>query len=359
MKVLVLTDLSVPHSIRWMEALIREGVDVFAVSLERPRFRVEFPHMVLPPVNPLFFKFRYLLRAKMLKPILHEYRPDIVNPHYVPNYGLMAALAAADYPIYLSMWGSDIIEVPRKSPIHRKITRWIIHKADRVMVDARMMADILRLDFDYPHDRIDIFPYGVEQDIRAQFKGNVRRRADVWHIVSHRRLDPDMDPLTLVRGFALFLRRSKLHAKLTLISDGSLREIVERECKRLGIAEDVRITGWLQKDDMVNVLLQGDIWVSASITDSTSVALLEAMAVGLFPVVSDLPANREWILDGINGLTFPLRSPERLAARLAEAVENFALRRHAIAINRRVIELHANWEANMHRLVSNRFNLSL
>ena len=36
-------------------------------------------------------------------------------------------------------------------------------------------------------------------------------------------------------------------------------------------------------------------------SDATSVSLLEAMACGCLPVVSNLPANREWISDGVNG----------------------------------------------------------
>ena len=44
------------------------------------------------------------------------------------------------------------------------------------------------------------------------------------------------------------------------------------------------------------------MYVSIPNTDGTSISLLEAMAYGCLPVVSDLPANREWIENGVNGI---------------------------------------------------------
>jgi glycosyltransferase involved in cell wall biosynthesis len=43
------------------------------------------------------------------------------------------------------------------------------------------------------------------------------------------------------------------------------------------------------------------VFASVPESDGTSVSLLEAMAAGCVPVLSDLPANREWVTDGRNG----------------------------------------------------------
>ena len=44
-------------------------------------------------------------------------------------------------------------------------------------------------------------------------------------------------------------------------------------------------------------------------SDSVSVSLLEAMAHGCIPLLSDLPANREWVGDGDNGLVIASVAP--------------------------------------------------
>ena len=56
---------------------------------------------------------------------------------------------------------------------------------------------------------------------------------------------------------------------------------------------------------MLEALHSGSCYISASLSDGTANSLLEAMAAGLFPIVSDIPANREWIADGENGMLFP------------------------------------------------------
>jgi glycosyltransferase involved in cell wall biosynthesis len=43
-------------------------------------------------------------------------------------------------------------------------------------------------------------------------------------------------------------------------------------------------------------------FISIPGSDATSISLLEAMSAGCIPIVSDLPANREWIINGENGI---------------------------------------------------------
>jgi glycosyltransferase involved in cell wall biosynthesis len=67
-------------------------------------------------------------------------------------------------------------------------------------------------------------------------------------------------------------------------------------------------------------LLRGhEVYVSLSRSDSTSQSLLEAMAAGLLPVVTDIEGNREWVVHRDCGLLVPTGDPEALAAALAEA----------------------------------------
>jgi glycosyltransferase involved in cell wall biosynthesis len=54
------------------------------------------------------------------------------------------------------------------------------------------------------------------------------------------------------------------------------------------------------------------------VSDGTSVSLLEAMAAGCVPVLSDLPANREWVVDGLNG--FLVSDLDRLDQAMQQAI---------------------------------------
>ena len=74
------------------------------------------------------------------------------------------------------------------------------------------------------------------------------------------------------------------------------------------------------------------------------------MACGAFPVVSDIPANREWIEPGTNGLLFPPGDGSALAERLAAAWADPAARDAAAARNRRIVEERADFRTNMERI---------
>jgi glycosyltransferase involved in cell wall biosynthesis len=60
------------------------------------------------------------------------------------------------------------------------------------------------------------------------------------------------------------------------------------------------------------------VFVSVPDSDGTSVSLLEAMGAGCLPVLSDVPANREWVVHGSNGLL--VEDLSRLSEALAQAL---------------------------------------
>jgi len=63
--------------------------------------------------------------------------------------------------------------------------------------------------------------------------------------------------------------------------------------------------GRLDADAQARHYAQARWYLSLPRSDSVSVSVLEAMAHGCVPIVSDLPANRELLMDGVNGLVVP------------------------------------------------------
>jgi glycosyltransferase involved in cell wall biosynthesis len=78
--------------------------------------------------------------------------------------------------------------------------------------------------------------------------------------------------------------------------------------------------------------------------------LLEAMASGVFPIVSDIPANREWITDRENGLLFTPGDHLALARAIEVALEGGPWIAAAIDANYRMVAERANADVNLQRL---------
>jgi glycosyltransferase involved in cell wall biosynthesis len=95
---------------------------------------------------------------------------------------------------------------------------------------------------------------------------------------------------------------------------------------------------------------RADVYLSASHSDSTSVTLLEAMAAGAIPVVTDIDGNREWVADGEGAHTFAPGDASGVTRAIEQVLANPSWAAAARARNRAVIETRAVWSANMGRI---------
>ena len=89
--------------------------------------------------------------------------------------------------------------------------------------------------------------------------------------------------------------------------------------------------GRLEPGHSPALLARAEIYLSASLSDSTSVSLLEAMACGAVPVVSDIDGNREWVAEGEGARLFAPGDPGSLARALERALDDPAWRESARA----------------------------
>lgn len=138
----------------------------------------------------------------------------------------------------------------------------------------------------------------------------------VGRLVALKRVD------LLLRAWARTPRTGEAH--LLVIGDGPERRRLEVLSDRLGLSS-VRFEG---QREMVGPYLEvADVFVLPSSHEGLSIALLEAMAAGLAPLVTDLPGNRIVVRDEVNGIVVPPDDPERLADGLARLLDSPELRR--------------------------------
>jgi glycosyltransferase involved in cell wall biosynthesis len=89
--------------------------------------------------------------------------------------------------------------------------------------------------------------------------------------------------------------------RMVWIGDGELRESVERERERLRLDSRFELTGWLGADEAIRRLSKAAILVHFSRWDGLPNAVLEAMALGIPVVASDIAGNRDAVVDGKTG----------------------------------------------------------
>jgi len=138
------------------------------------------------------------------------------------------------------------------------------------------------------------------------------------------------------------LRARGVAAELWVIGDGPLRRSLEARSVALGIGPSVVFLG--HREDIGDLLADLDVLLRPSYTEGMSLALLEAMSVGVPIVASDIEGNATIVTHGVTGLLAPAGDAEALA----RAIERLLLdpgeaRRLAARASELVHEM--SWEA--------------
>ncbi|UCH83842.1 MAG: glycosyltransferase, partial [Candidatus Latescibacterota bacterium] len=310
------------HIARWAAHLIDSGYDVTTASLE-PITGVpgDCKRIRIPSALPDFV--RYPTAVPAVRRIIHRFKPGVINAHFAPNYGVIAAMSGFQ-PWVLSTWGSDIMLLPQRSAFHSARTRFVINRASYITSDADVMSERL-VELGADPKRIITFPFGVDRNIFSPLPRTGTDNSDAPRVLSTRKIESIYNLDIIVAAWPE-VAKSLDASTLTIAGTGSLAGKIREEAEQSGAARTIAFVGDITHDGMPRLLREHDIFLSIASSDTTSVSLLEAMACGLFPIVSDIPANREWIRHGENGLLVPPRDSHLLARAIVDAWDDRDLR---------------------------------
>jgi glycosyltransferase involved in cell wall biosynthesis len=123
----------------------------------------------------------------------------------------------------------------------------------------------------------------------------------------------------LVEAFQRVARRMSA-ATLLIVGEGPLHRTLEHQIADAGLADRVRLLGG--RNDIPDLVAAADAFVTTSVRDGLSVALLEAMRGGCPVVASNAGGNAEAIVDGTSGWLVEPRNPGKTAEALLELLED-------------------------------------
>lgn len=306
MKILFLGEAISPHLIRWHNSFEKLGWDVKMASCD---FRDDFSGVRLRPKwskGPL----RYISIVDQAEKLIAEYEPNIINAHFLPTYGLTAALINA-HPLVLTLWGSDLLLTGTRGFLRTKRSQFVLKRADLVVMDSQMMvAETKKI---FPIERHLVVSFGVRKSWFESGEARNLTESKPLRVLSTRRHEPLYDVATLLRA-ARILQDFGLHMKLTVAGSGSQEQCLRELAAELGIDAMTTFTGYQNDEQLFNLYRSHDVYVSTAKSDSSSVSLLEAMSQKMYPVVTDIPGNREWL--GDDSHFFPSGDAQALAERI-------------------------------------------
>jgi L-malate glycosyltransferase len=302
---LLLGDGSSPHLLKWVKELVKY-FDVYLISLREIQKEifglVDRDHLFYITCGRLHTKGRNLLfflhLPKIIK-IIKKINPTFVNAHYLTSYGLAAALVqhwcSGKFFLVQSTWGTDILVTPLKNWLFSISTRYSLNRARLITSDSEFMSEKIR---QYTTTPVLTFTFGLDRlptlDPKQKQKGL---------FFSNRILSENYNIDEVLLFFSKIAQREK-NAQLIIANDGEQRFELEDLARRLQITDRVRFNGFLSTEKQEEWYRKAEFFISIPTSDSTSVSLLEAMAYGCIPIVSDIPANHEWVTDGSAGIFY-------------------------------------------------------
>lgn len=228
--------------------------------------------------------------------------PDWLNPHYLTSHGLMAWLAQRGWALagttplrgrlLASAWGSDILVTPERHAVHRWLLRRVLAASDLATSDASHMALRMR---ELGAREVMVFPFGLDALPPAP------PPKQPWLCFANRGLQPLYRPERVLAVFA-HIAALQPSARLVIANDGSLRAALEAAVRAQGLGDRVEFVGRLDAATQATHYAQAQWYLSQPASDAVSVSVLEALAHGCLPLLSDLPANRELVVHGEGGL---------------------------------------------------------
>jgi glycosyltransferase involved in cell wall biosynthesis len=307
-KYLIIGDGNSPHILKWAREL-NKYFELYLVSSTGIRLGLQ---ELIPEENIYDFglkpeerggNFQYIRLILPLKRIIGYVSPDYVNAHYITSHGVLAAIverpSRRNYKLILSAWGTDILITPFKNPFYRAITRLALNRADLVTTDSTAVSDIVhRLSSTHTLR----FPFGLDKlpEVRMEDK-------DEDLFFSNRTLNTNANIDKVLTFFAKVNSENK-KAKLIIANDGPEKEYLIDWAKKLGISDAIDFIGFISEKEQEEIYQKAMYYFSILTSDALSVSLLEAMAYGCIPIVSDLPDNTDWVKEGENGMVLKVNS---------------------------------------------------
>ena len=324
----------------WTKGLADAGAQVEIVSFDDDPAACCPVHLLRAP-NVLGTKGRYLLAGPSVRRTVAGLRPDLVVGYYATGYGSSARLARHPVTVQVAI-GNDVLVNPPGTLTHR-FARRNLEGARLVVAWSPQIAEGVRT-FGVPEERILTLTGGID----LEPYGDRAPAGDPHRLVTSRALHPYYRHEVLIESVAAL---DPVPFELTLIGSGPMRSDLERLASNRGLGGRVSFTGRIPEEEKVGILYDQGVYVSACPTDGVSASLMEAMAVGLFPVVVDDRANRDWIESGVNGLLYD-GSVVGLVAALREVHASPGLLTSARVANRALVAARADRRRNSAIFVS-------
>ncbi len=313
----------------WLSFFVQRGHEVYLITDKpAPIPGVQIYSLAMAGMkNPI----RVIAKAATIRSILNHTKPDLLHVHNAGGY-LWLGASVGFQPLVVTVWGSEVFTDP--GPIKR-VLRWLGLKRARLVTASSQAALEAAVRAGANPARCRLALWGVDLErFNPEAPTRVRDQLGIpWDtpvVLSMRKFRPLYNIDVLLHALQL-VREAFARLHVIIQGWGEQEGYLRALTSELGLANIVYFSvpespSGMPYDEVPGFLRAADVMVTVPSHDSAANTLLEAMACGVPIVAADLPAYREWITNGWNGLLVPARDVELLAQAIILLLGNEELR---------------------------------
>ncbi|GAB1470954.1 glycosyltransferase family 4 protein [Chloroflexota bacterium] len=342
------------HDYRFLKAISDGGHDVYFVQLEGNQRQVE-SRLVPENVNQVIWKggwesFRWsqlIPLARDFKRLVKEIKPDLIHAGPIQTCAFIAILSGFR-PVLTMSWGFDLMDDVHKNKWWQFVTRYTLKRSTFFTSDANVTKDKAVAYGMDPKNTI-VFPWGVDLEHFKTRKADKNKEGFILFCNRSWELRYGLDVLANA-----FVQVAQKHddVRLILLNGGSQAAKLRQIFQRGGVEDFVTYGGQISQTDLPRWYDMADLYISPSHVDGSSVSLMEALACGLPCLVSDIPANKEWVVENENGWLFRDGDANHLAEKILAAMNQRENLPEIGRAGRRSAEMRADWKKNAAALMN-------
>jgi glycosyltransferase involved in cell wall biosynthesis len=281
-----------------------------------------------------------LYGPEVLAALIKDLKPDLIHSMEFQHSAYLV-LAARDhvggtFPGWLATnWGSDIFYFG-KDPEHARQIRRVCETIDLYSCECHRDIQLGRA-FGYRGPDLPVLPNSGGMDIE--------------HIVTLRgTVPPSRRKVIMVKGYDHFAGRAMVSLAvlerfaeslrdytIILFSVGARPRARALELANAGIL-NIKVIDSATHEEILGYFAQARMYLAISISDAISTSVLEAMALGAFPIQTNTSCCEEWFIHEKTGFAIPPDDLEVICSRVETALTNDALVDEAAAENFEIIK---------------------
>jgi len=297
-KLAILADISSPHTIKWLNALSNNNIEILLISLGNKEVNLNISNVSILSFNKtnkqdnfikrIKLKFDYIKYVLSIKRKIRAFNPDILHSHYATSYGLLGSLMNIK-PYVISVWGSDVTSFPKKSFLHKILIKYNFSKANYICATGNSLKKETII---YTSKNVHVIPFGIDV---SRFSPRMKELSKQVTIGSVKYFDKIYGLDILIKAFSLLVKDKRLNVdiKLLLIGDGEEKQNYIDMINSEGISERVEFAGFINNDLLLEEYHKMDIVVIPSLRESFGLSVLEAMSCEIPVIASNISGFRE------------------------------------------------------------------